>query len=192
MKGITIFLADGFEEVEAVAPADILRRAGLPVRFVSIGDELRVRGAHGIVVEADLNLKDALARPDGHPGADDYLIFPGGLPGASNLAACKPLMQLMQAHYDEGGSLAAICAAPGLVLSRLQGIAGAEATCYDGFESSLEAAGARFKPCAAVRSGRIVTGRGPGHALEFGIEILRGIDPAKADAVLAGMKLHTV
>ena len=187
MKGINIFLADGFEDIEALAPCDILRRAGLQVRLISISDRLEVRSAHGVTLLADCLLDDVLNEPYGRPGAEDVLIFPGGMPGAANLAACE-----MQTQYDMGGSVAAICAAPGLVLSQLRGIAGREVTGYDGFEDRLEAAGAVFTPRGAVRSGRIFSGRGPGHACDFALESVRSIDPARAQAVWAGMKLPTL
>ena len=118
--------------------------------------------------------------------------FPGGMPGSRNLAACKPLMKLMQEHYDAGGSVAAICAAPGLVLSQLHGIAGAEVTCFDGFEGMLQDAGAHFTPKPAVCSGRIITGRSAGHALSFGLEIVRKVRPEKMDDVRHALYLETI
>ena len=191
MKGINIFLAEGFEDIEALAPCDILRRAGLPARLVSISGKREVRSAHGVGFVADCLLSE-LESGAGGVCERDFMIFPGGMPGARYLSECEPLMAAMQAHYDAGGNLAAICAAPGLVLSQLDGIVGAQVTCYDGFEGLLEAAGAEFVPRAAVRSGRIVTGRGPGHAVAFGLEILRVAAPEKAAAVQAGLIFPTL
>ena len=109
------------------------------------------------------------------------MIFPGGMPGSKALAACTPLIAAMRAHYAAGGSVAAICAAPGLVLSQLEGAwQGQPFTCFEGFENALIALGGVHTPEPAVRAGRIVTGRSAGHAVAFGLEILRGL---KGDAV---------
>ena len=160
MKGVNIFLADGFEDVEALATNDVLRRGGIDVNLVSIYDEYTVESSHGVNVEAACMLEDVDLRP-------------GGMPGTRNLAACEPLMDAMKAHYAAGGTVAAICAAPGLVLSLLGGVLkGADVTCFDGFEQYLEAEGAVFSPRPAIRCGRIITGRSAGHAISFGLEIL--------------------
>ena len=191
MKGIHIFLADGFEDMEALATNDVLRRAGLRTELVSITDEAFVLSSHGITVSAD----NCLPFMDiSHEGTDakDVLIFPGGMPGSRNLAECRPLMRLMQEHYDAGGSVAAICAAPGLVLSQLKGISGAEVTCFDGFEGALTDAGARFVPRPAIRSGRIITGRSAGHALSFGLEIAAMLAPEKLEQVRHSLYLSTI
>ncbi len=113
MQKSYIFLADGFEEIEALAPLDILRRAGMPVITVSISDSLTVTGAHGARVEADALFTD------NDMSAAEWLILPGGMPGASNLAACKPLTDLLVAQAARGGKIAAICASPALVLAPL-------------------------------------------------------------------------
>ncbi len=191
MKGIYIFLADGFEDVEALGTNDVLRRAGLHTTLVGIGEEPFAQSSHGAVVGVEENLP---FMEISHAGTteDDVLIFPGGMPGSRNLAACKPLMKLMQEHYDAGGSVAAICAAPGLVLSQLHGIAGAEVTCFDGFEGMLQDAGAHFTPKPAVCSGRIITGRSAGHALSFGLEIVRKVRPEKVDDVRHALYLETI
>lgn len=174
MKGINIFLADGFEDIEALATNDVLRRGGLKVNLVCIGDDPFVVSSHGVTFGAEAFLDDF----DGnHSGTNhnDFMIFPGGMPGTKNLAACKPLIKAMKEHYAAGGSLAAICAAPGLVLSQLDLPEGFEFTCFDGFQQYLEARGASFVNAPAVRSGRIITGRSAGHAVAFGLEILRAV-----------------
>lgn len=191
MKGIYIFLADGFEDIEALATNDILRRAGFETRLVSIGEEPFVQSSHGICVGADDCLSDISAGHDGTCGKD-VLIFPGGMPGSRNLACCEPLIRLMQEHYDAGGSVAAICAAPGLVLSRLKGIAGATVTCFDGFGDALIAAGAVFEPRPAIRSGRIITGRSAGHAVSFGLEIVAMLAPEKLEQLRHSLFLKTI
>ena len=124
---ITVFLATGFEEIEAIAPVDIMRRARLDVRTVSIYDTPVVSGAHSVPVQADMTL-----------GQVDFslvelMVLPGGLPGATNLDACAPLREALQKHAGEGKPVAAICAAP-LVLGHLGLLRGRKATCYPGVE----------------------------------------------------------
>lgn len=174
MKGVYIFLADGFEDVEALATNDVLRRGGVDTTLVALTDDPFVESSHGVTLGADAFLPELDIDHDGTTAAD-VLIFPGGMPGSKNLATCTPLIELMRAHYAAGGTLAAICAAPGLVLSQLDGLSGVEFTCFEGFEDALLAKGAVYTPEPAVRSGRIVTGRSAGHAVSFALEILRGI-----------------
>ncbi len=190
MKGIYIFLADGFEDVEALGTNDVLRRAGLMTTLVGISEESFAQTSHGALVGVEANLPFMEIDHEGTT-EKDVLIFPGGMPGSKSLAACKPLIELMQEHYDAGGTVAAICAAPGLVLSQLNGIAGAEVTCFDGFETYLEKAGANFSPKSAICSGRIITGRSAGWALEFGLKIVEKVRPEKVDEVRHALYLKT-
>ena len=131
MKTMYVFLADGFEEIEALAPIDVMRRAGLAVTTVSVTGNLTVQGAHGILVVAD-------AAFDALDDADAALLFlPGGLPGATNLEAHAGLGTLLKAKANaEGVVLSAICAAP-LVLGGLGLLQGKQATCYPGFENTM-------------------------------------------------------
>lgn len=181
MKGVNIFLADGFEDVEALATNDVLRRGGVDTQLVALTDDLMIESSHGVLVEAEACLPELDTDQDGTT-AEDVMIFPGGMPGSRNLAACSPLIDLMRNHIAAGGTLAAICAAPGLVLSQLKRayLEDVEFTCFDGFQDALIEKGALFTPKPAVRSGRIVTGRSAGHAVAFALEILRGL---KGDAV---------
>ncbi len=176
MKGAYVFLADGFEEIEALATVDILRRAGIEAETVSIDEEGFVSGAHGITVTSDKIWYELLAdlRLEGTE-KEDLMVFPGGLPGAQNLADCKELMALAQRHFSEGGTVAAICAAPGLVVARLEGIAGRKVTCYDGFEPALIQAGAVYQQAPAVVDGNLITGRGPGCAVDFALAIVASL-----------------
>ena len=191
MKGVYIFLADGFEDVEALGTNDVLRRAGLRSELIAVAEEPFVSSSHRVTVSVD-DCLPFLEDVD-HAGTTekDVLIFPGGMPGSRILAACKPLIKLMQEHYDAGGTVAAICAAPGTVLSQLKGIAGATVTCFDGFEGALESAGAKFEPRPAITSGRIITGRSAGHALAFALEIVKKVRPEKAAEVSHALYLDT-
>lgn len=191
MKGINIFLADGFEDVEALATNDVLRRGGLDVSIVSIYDDTAVSSSHGIIVDADFTL-DEVELNEAPDGPGDFMIFPGGMPGTRNLSACEPLMDAMRAHYAGGGSLAAICAAPGLVLNHLPDVQGLEFTCFDGFQDALTVRGAVFTPKPAIHSGRIITGRSAGHAVSFALEILSALKPEKVEDVRKAMYLWTV
>ena len=179
MEGVYIFLADGFEDMEAIATRDVLLRGGVDVQTVSINEDPFVTSSHGITVSVDLT------RDDFNDDCPAVMIFPGGMPGSKNLAADKALMALMRKCYDAGGVVAAICAAPGLVAAQLDDVAGKRFTCFDGFQDALIEKGAVFTPEPAVRCGRIVTGRSAGHAVAFALEILRGL---KGDAVAEKVK----
>ncbi|MBQ8287362.1 MAG: DJ-1/PfpI family protein [Clostridia bacterium] len=160
---IYIFLADGFEEIEALTPVDVFRRAGLDTVTVSISDSYTVIGSHNIAVAADkllseVDLADA-----------DLLLLPGGMPGARHLGACTPLRDAVSAHAGAGKPVAAICAAPS-VLGALGLLRGKEAICYPGFEDAL--IGATISEKKVVRDGNIVTAAGMGVALDFALECL--------------------
>ena len=173
MKGVYMFFADGFEETEAIAPADVLRRGGIDVKKVSINGSLGVSSSHGVHILTDMTFSEFRNQVvlDG-TSAQDVMIFPGGLPGSDNLAACDELMDMMQKHYAEGGCVAAICAAPSVVLGKLPGLKGKRMTCYDGFEPALVAKGVEYTKAGVVTDGNIITGRGAGHAVNFGLAIL--------------------
>lgn len=190
MKGINIFLADGFEDMEALATCDVLRRAGLQVELVSIKSDTAVTSSHGVDVDAEWVLEDMETVTAGVSEAD-VMIFPGGMPGSKSLASCKKLIQAMKAHYKAGGTLAAICAAPGLVLSQLDDVKGLEFTCFDGFEQPLVDKGAVFTPRPAVRSGRIITGRSAGHAVAFALKIVEVLVPDRLEEVRHSLFLET-
>ncbi|MBQ9659786.1 MAG: DJ-1/PfpI family protein [Bacteroidales bacterium] len=189
MKGVYIFLADGFEDVEALATNDVLRRGGVATTLVALTDDPQIESSHGVIVTAEAFLPELNTD---HAGTteEDVMIFPGGMPGSKNLAGCAPLIRLMREHYAAGGTVAAICAAPGLVLSQLgaDDLQGAKFTCFEGFQDALLAKGALYTPAPAVRAGRIVSGRSAGHAVAFALEILRGL---KGDEV-AGQVRHAL
>ena len=184
MEGVYIFLADGFEDMEAIATRDVLLRGGVDVQTVSINEDPFVTSSHGITVSVDLT------RDDFDDDAPAVMIFPGGMPGSKNLAADKALMALMRKCYDAGGVVAAICAAPGLVCSQLDDVAGKRFTCFDGFQDPMIAKGAVYTPESAVVDGRLVTGRGAGHAVNFGLAILGVLKGVEAvERVKAGLML---
>lgn len=158
-----VFLANGFEEIEALAVVDILRRADLQVATVSIMKGYEVLGAHDILVTADVMLSDI------DPESDDCIILPGGLPGSTNLRANKTLCNMITTHFAGGGKVSAICAAP-FILGELGILKGAEAICYPGFEDKLEGATVSEKP--VVKCGNIITGKGPGLAMDFALAIV--------------------
>lgn len=159
---IHILLADGFEEIEALATLDILRRCGLQAETVSIHPTRTVHGAHGLTVEADsLLLPEALA-------GSEALVLPGGMPGAAHLGDSTAVRELLVRQAAEGRPIAAICAAP-MVPGRLGLLRGRRATCYPGFENRLD--GAVIEAAPVVRDGNFITGNGPAAAFEFAFTI---------------------
>ena len=191
MKGTYIFLADGFEISEALTTVNILRRGGVNVKTVTTYDDRIVTSSNRIPVIADMAFGEFKASTSFGPCLpSDVMIFPGGMPGSSNLAAFGKLMDIMRQHNEEGGTLAAICAAPSVVLGLLPDISGRRMTCYDGFEDNLTSKGAEYIKEGVVKDGNIITGRGPGWAVEFGLAILAHIKGQEAaDKVKAGLML---
>lgn len=182
MKRAYVFLADGFEEVEAIAPIDVMRRAGIDVTTVSINNDGIVIGAHGVAVVADATVGEVDCENA------DVLVLPGGMPGASNLAACESLNNALSAHVKAGKMIAAICASPAVVLAPLGLLDGREATCYPSFEPPCEAAGAKMLNQRVVKSGNIITANGPSSALPFAFAIVSEVAGAEiADEVASGM-----
>lgn len=172
MKGVHIFMAQGFEDMEALATRDVLVRGGVPVITVSITDEYIVQSSHGLDMMADTCWEDVeVMEPD--TDAMDMMIFPGGMPGSQHLAGHTELMEILQDHWERGGAVAAICAAPGLVVSQLPGLEGKRFTCFEGFQEALIGKGAIYTPEGTVSDGRLITGRAAGYAIDFGLAILR-------------------
>lgn len=161
MKTIYVFLADGFEEIEALTPIDVLRRAGLKVITVSVKDSPVVHGAHGVPVITDALIDEV--------EEGDMILLPGGMPGATNLDKCPELNELIMQYASQGKPMAAICAAP-LVLGKRGLLKGKKATCYPGFEEFLE--GSEYTSAPVESDGVIITGKGPGAALDFTFAIV--------------------
>lgn len=185
MKGVYIFLANGFEEIEALATLDVLRRGGVDVKTVSVLYDKFVTGSHKTTVVADMTYGEfkAEVQLDG-TDESDVMIFPGGMPGTRNLAENGEIINFMRLHYAEGGAVAAICAAPGLVVSQLPSLQGKHFTCFDGFEDAPVARGGIYEQKPAVRDGNLITGRGAGCAMEFGLAILAHLKGEEAAAAV--------
>ncbi len=183
MKKSYVFLANGFEEVETLTVIDILRRAGVEVITVSIDDAPFTTGAHGVSVAADLGYTEVQGFNDA-----DFLILPGGMPGASNLASFAPLNALLKSHNADGGNIAAICAAPAVVLAPLGILKGKKAICYPGFEDKLKEAGAKLGNPPVCVDGNIVTSNGPASAIPFALTIAsKAVGEQKAREVGEGL-----
>lgn len=178
-----LFLAEGFEEVEAITTIDIMRRAGLKLNTVSISSNLDVTGAHGITIKADslfneTNFADA-----------EWLILPGGLPGADNLAGFKPLNDLLVSHHNHNGNIAAICASPAVVLAPLGILDGREAICYPGFEEAMKSAKKGYMP--VCQDGNIITANGPAAATAFALAIVaKAAGEERSREVAEGLLLY--
>ena len=162
---VYMFLSDGFEEVEALCPLDILRRAGIEVTTVGVGGKDLIRGAHGIIVHADI--PDIMYRDS----APDMIILPGGMPGSSNLDESRIVDSALRAAHRHGKFLAAICAAP-MVLGKRGYLEGKRAVCFPGFEEHLRGADLTVDS-ALVRDGNVITAKGMGVAFDFGLELVR-------------------
>ena len=170
---IYMFLANGMEEIEALCPLDLMRRAGLDVVTVGIGGK-EITGAHGITVLADISDAE-------YSDESPTLIFlPGGMPGTLNLQVSKTVLQAIKTAKESDSYIAAICAAPS-ILGDMGLLVGKEATCYPGFEDKLR--GASLSDARVVLDGKILTAKGMGAALDMGlkiVEIFCGADKANS------------
>ena len=199
MAQVAVFLAPGFEEIEALTVVDYLRRANVDVTTVSVptdGAESfseKVRGSHNITVIADMHLKDFIEKMNG--GEPDAIYFPGGMPGATNLAANQYLFQLATKMDRKGKLVTAICASPAVVLAKMGLLANRKWTCYPGMEKNLAEYCGTADWATEVMEGsqhiagvpfvfdnNVLTGRGPGTAEQFAmklVELLTDAETAK-------------
>lgn len=182
---IYCFLADGFEEIEAITTVDMIRRAGIEISTVAVSEDksTTVRGAHNIPVVADMHIDDCTS--------DDELcgvFLPGGMPGTTNLDNSRKVRELVSYCAEHDRYIFAICAAPS-VLGHMGLLCGKRATCYPGFESELE--GAEYTAEPAVQDGKIITGKGPGTTVDFASMIITTLrSQAVADDLRSSMQCH--
>ncbi|MCI5869271.1 MAG: DJ-1/PfpI family protein [Dorea sp.] len=173
MKKVSVMLADGFEEVEALTVVDLLRRAKIYVDTVSITDDYTAHGAHGINVQTE-DMFDEVDFSE-----SDMIVLPGGMPGTTHLKEHEGLRKVLCDFAEEGKYIGAICAAP-TVLDDLGLLQGRRATCYPGVEKQIQGASLTHTP--VMRDENIITGQGVGTAIDFAlklIEVLVGDDKAK-------------
>lgn len=164
---VYMFLANGFEEVEALAPLDLLRRAGVEVTTVGIGGD-SITGSHGITVMADV--KDKKLKFD----SIDMVILPGGMPGTKNLDASETVHKALDLAKEQDAYIAAICAAP-MILGKRGDLKDKDAVCYPGFEEYLEGARLHPRSVTCVSCGKTITARGMGVAVEFGLALVAAL-----------------
>ena len=183
MKKVCVILANGFEEVEAITPIDYLRRAGIEVVVAGLGGR-EIIGGHGMEFTTDAALDDI------DNDTFDCVVVPGGGGGSKAIAADQTAVKLIQRQAGKGRLVAAICAAPALVLGQACGILGDRRfTCYPGMENLVP--GGRFEASRVVDDGNIITARAAGCAGEFATAIIRALaGGAKADEVAASVLLH--
>jgi len=174
---VYVHLADGFEEIEAITVVDVLRRADIAVKTVSMTGEKMVRGAHDIRVETDLLFQDA------DYGKCEMIVLPGGMPGTANLAKHEGLRKQLNAFAQSGKWLAAICAAPS-ILGGMSLLKGRRATSYPGFENHMTGA-VYTEDRVVVRDGKFITSRGPGTAIDFSLELVKVL---KNEQTAAGLR----
>ncbi len=174
-KSVLVLLADGFEEIEAIAPIDILRRAGVDVTVAGLG-KTEATGAHGITLKTDIRLED-------YQGIPDAVILPGGMPGAENLRKSSQVKQLLDKVIGAQKIVGAICAAPAVVLASQGILAGKKATAFPGYETKM-GPNVLFSTDRVVTDGLFVTSRAPGTAIEFALELAtRLADKATAEKI---------
>lgn len=181
MAKVYEFLANGFEDIEALIPLDVLRRGGVDVKTVSITGGESVESAHGVTVKADMVIEDA------DFSDADLLLLPGGMPGAANLNGHDVLKKAIVRQNAQGKMIAAICAAP-MVFGGLGLLSGRRATCYPGFEPYLE--GAEYTRELCTVDGNIITGEGPAAAFPFAYTLLAALTDEKTAKDVAGGMMY--
>lgn len=169
---VLVLIADGSEEIEVLTPVDYLRRANLDVTLCSVSPGRTVTCSHGVSVNTDMTLDSFLSAGGALP---DAIVVPGGMPGTTNIAASDAALKLIGEMYKDKKLVCAICAAPALVLSKCNLLAGHKWTCYPGMQSQAgkESEAGYQEGISFVHDGTLITGRGPGAAEEFSMEILK-------------------
>jgi 4-methyl-5(b-hydroxyethyl)-thiazole monophosphate biosynthesis len=187
-KKAILLLADGFEEVEALTPVDYLRRAGVEVCAAALGKGRLVTGSHGIPVSADAELGELAAAGKLEPGGWDAVLLPGGMPGASNLAASAETGAFLKAMAAGGKIVAAICASPALVLAPLGLLEGRRFTCYPGMEKEVKGT-ARWVEDKVAIDGNIITSRAAGTAGLWALALISALAGEAASGKIAASVL---
>lgn len=178
---VVVFLADGFEEVEALAPVDLMRRAGLDVKLAGVTG-MKVTGSHGIQVAADLAAEDV------DLSQVQAMMLPGGLPGTPNLEASPAVQACIDGCVKEGKLVAAICAAPS-ILAHKGLLRGKNATAFPNFQKDLTEGGAVLSEAYVCRDGQFLTGRGMGVATQFGLALVEAlVSPEKAREIRSSIQ----
>lgn len=176
---IYVFLAEGFEEIEALTPVDCLRRAGKTVQTVGVGGTV-IKGSHGIPVAADISAENMKLDAD-----LEMIVLPGGMPGTLHLGESAAVQEAITYCDAQQRLIAAICAAPSVLGARGL-LSGRTATCYPGFEEKLTGCNAVAEP--VCQDGRIITGRGPGAAMDFSLKLVAVLcGQETADRLAEGM-----
>ncbi len=178
---VGVFFGEGYEEIEALTVVDLLRRAGISVQMISITGNRQVTGSHRVTVVMDALLEEV-----------DFeqmkmIVLPGGMPGTLNLEACQPLMEQVKAFHVKGKPIAAICAAP-TILGHLGLLKGQPACCYPGMEGDLT--GARITTEPVAKGEQILTSRGMGTAIDFGLAIIEHLQGSQAAREMAEKIVH--
>lgn len=180
---VYIMLAQGFEEMEAVIPGDLMRRAGIPTAYVGVTGQ-SVTGSNGITLVADLTLEQM------NPAEAEMIVLPGGRQGVENLRDNQAVLEAVGAAYENGGYVAAICAAPS-ILAKLHLTDGKRATCYPAPQWTEQMGGATLLEAPVVRDGRVITGASAGCAVPFGLELVSALwGAACAEAVAQGIVIR--
>ena len=177
-KAVFVMLGTGFDEIEALAPIDVMRRAGMDVFTVSMTENRLVKGATGNNIVADMSISDL------SPDKIDWLVFPGADKSEDAVNLNEDLCNIVKNHWNNGGNIAAICAAPALVLGPLGIINGIEATGYPFLKEDFEKNGGIYSEEPVVIGNRLITSKGPGTTLEFALAIVRNVKGAETEKAL--------
>ncbi len=182
MSKVCIFIATGYEEIEALTVVNLLRRAGIEISMVSISGERSVVGSHAIQVKMDKIFDEV------DFATVDMIVLPGGMPGTKNLEEHKPLMQQLDDFYEQGKMIAAICAAPSILGHRGM-LQGKKACAFPGFENDLIGAEVTLNPVETVNN--IITARGMGCAIDFGLAIIEKLEGKNKAEELADQIIYS-
>lgn len=184
-KAVYVMLGNGFDEIEAIAPVDVMRRGGIEVYTVSMSENRLVKGATGNLIVADMALSDL------RPEHIDWLVFPGADKAEQAVNLSAELNELVTRHWREGGNIAAICAAPALILGPLGILDGVEAAGYPFLKDDFEKSGGCYSDSPVVSGDRLITSKGPGTTLDFALALVRRIKgPDMEQALREGMVIY--